>query len=175
MLNLIEFESLFKQHYAELVRFGQKYLSDYESAEEIVQNLFVKFWENRNNIKIEQSHRAYLFSATRNACLNEIKHQNIKTSYINSVVHATMEEDDVVTTVEVDELDSRINNAINQLPEGRRKIFLMSRHEGMKYKEIALALGLSIKTVENQMGNAIKHLRNELKDYLIFALLFLLN
>ena len=137
-----------------------------------MQNLFVKFWENRGTLKIEQSHRAYLFSATRNACLNEIKHQKVKKEYADTVTYADGQHDDVVTTVEVDELDSKIKNAINQLPEGRKKIFLMSRFEGLKYKEIATELELSIKTVENQMGSAIKYLRSELKDYVFFAIFF---
>jgi RNA polymerase sigma-70 factor (ECF subfamily) len=167
-ISLNDFEGLFKSHYGELCAFANKYLEDLEAAEEVVQDLFVKFWENREKNEIPNSLRSYLFTAVKNACLNQLKHLKIKEQYkqhnereLNSASVSADEE------FEASELDLKIKSAIEALPEGRRKIFILSRYEGLKYQEIADQLKISVKTVENQMGEALKFLRLQLKDFLV--------
>lgn len=169
-----DFESLFKTHYGELCAFANKYLEDLEASEEIVQDLFVRFWENREKQELTGSVRSYLFTSVKNACLNQLKHLKIKQQYkehnereLNSGRVSADEE------FEASELDQRIRRAIDSLPEGRRKIFILSRYDGLKYQEIADKLKISVKTVENQMGEALKFLRHQLQDFLVACLAFL--
>ena len=162
-ITLTEFENLFKSHYAELCGFANKYLEDLEAAEEIVQAFFVKFWENRETVNAKTSQRSYIFTSVKNACLNQIKHIKIREEY--KVVNQREMEDSqysVDDEFEATELDQKIRKTIDLLPEGRRRVFIMSRFEGLKYKEIAEKLKISVKTVENQMGSAIKYLKSEL-------------
>lgn len=174
-INLTDFESLFKEHYSELCAYANKFLNDLSAAEETVQALFVKVWENRESIVFTKSQRVYLYSATRNACFNQLRHLKIREAYKE---YNQEEMEYQGSTVEEDyqaiELSDKIRKSIDALPEGRRKIFILSRFEGMKYKEIADELKISIKTVEHQMGSAIKHLKNDLAEYLtILIILFL--
>ncbi len=150
------------------------FLKDLDAAEEIVQDLFVKFWENRATIKISSSVRSYLFTSVRNSCLNFIKHLKIEESYKQ---YNEIERESGSITVDEEfegsELEKQIRKAIDQLPPERKKVFIMSRFEGLKYREIAEKSGISIKTVENQMGKAIKFLRQELVEYTtIIAIVF---
>ncbi len=168
ILNIGDFESLFKTHYAGLCAFAHQYLHDVDDAEETVQSFFVKYWENRAHITHEKTNKSYLYTAVKNACLNQLKHIKIRETYkavnereMNAGNHTVTDE------IEGNELQERIRLAIDDLPEGRRKIFILSRYEGLKYKEIAAQLEISIKTVENQMGAAIKHLKTALSEYII--------
>lgn len=149
-------------------------MEDLESAEEIVQDLFVRFWEQRETKEITTSIRAYFYSSVRNACLNQLKHLKIKDKYKQEQERElTFNSSQNQNDLELSELDQKIHNAINAMPEGRRKIFILSRFDGLKYQEIAEKLNISIKTVENQMGEALKFLRLQLKDFIVTVLIFL--
>lgn len=146
------------------------------AAEETVQALFVKLWETREEVKIEKSPRAYLYTATRNACFNQLRHIKVREEYKEyNQLEMEKERYSVADEYHATELDEKIRASIDRLPEGRRKVFILSRFEGLKYKEIAEKLQISIKTVENQMGSAIKHLKNDLADYLVVLILILFN
>jgi len=174
-ITLASFEAVFKMHYAELCGFANKYLGDLDSAEEIVQSLFVRLWEKREGLNIETSLKSYLFSAARNACLNHIKHEKIKGEYQeHNKREIELNQLNLDEEIQATELEEKIRVSIEQMPEARRRIFVMSRYEGLKYKEIADKLGISIKTVENQMGSAIKFMRSELSEYLLTLFLILL-
>lgn len=175
-VDLSEFEMLFKSHYSELCAYANKYLDDLAAAEETVQSLFVKLWENREEVQFEKSARAYLYTATRNSCFNQLRHIKVKEEYKK---HNQLEMEQERYTVDDEyqavELDEKIRKSIDRLPEGRRRIFILSRFEGLKYKEIAEKLKISIKTVENQMGSAIKHLKNDLSEYLTILVLIMFS
>lgn len=173
-ISLSEFENVFRSHYEDLCAIANRYLEDLDAAEEIVQSVFVKFWEGRKDIQIQSSIKGYLVTAVRNNCLNQLKHINIREEF---KAHNQREIDSnhimVDEEVEATELEEKIRASINELPEARKKIFMLSRYEGLKYKEIAEKMGISIKTVENQMGSAIKQLRTDLADYLVSILILL--
>lgn len=165
--DLNAFEMMFKTYYQPLCRYANSYLSDPEEAEEIVQNAFIGIWEKRSSIEINTSLKAYLYRAIRNASLNNIKHQKVKQAYAAMAVsneEKTIEASD--QSVIREELEDRINTALDVLPEQCRLVFKLSRFEELKYQEIADQLGISIKTVENQMGKALKIMREQLRDYL---------
>lgn len=173
-IGLSEFEILFRTHYKALCGYANGYLNDLAASEETVQALFVKIWENRDALEIEKSAKAYLYRATRNACFNHLRHFKIRDDYKKQYEQNRADEQfTVAEEYEGNELNAQIEIAIERLPEGRKKIFKLSRFEGLKYKEIADELNISIKTVENQMGSAIKQLRIELSDYLIILTILL--
>lgn len=164
-----DFEAFFREHYAPLVGFAIKYVKDRDEAEGIVQELFASVWAKAHSITITSSVKAYMFSAVRNACLNYLKHQKIEMAY-QKHQQAVLSEVNEENPVEYEELQGRLSSALEQIPEKCRAIFEMNRFEGKRYKEIAEELQLSLKTVENQMGKALKILREELGDYLPLVL-----
>ena len=167
------FETIFRFYYQPLCVFASRILQDEDEAEELVQDFFVKFWEKRTQIQVETSLKSYVFRSIKNLCLNRLKHEQIKLRHAQQVVANSEENNFNEQFIEVD-LQKDIENSIAQLPEKRREIFLLSREEGLKYREIAERLNISVKTVEAQMGLAIKTLREKLKKY-NFLLFFILS
>lgn len=166
------FESLFRQFYQALCFYGFKYLSEQEQVEEVVQSVFTTIWEKREQLKIETSFKAYLYRSVRNSCLNMLKHEKVKQEYVSDYQAAGQQDQSIYSEEAQDpDLAQHIAEAIDKLPPERKAIFKMSKLEGLKYKEIAEKQGISIKTVENQMGKALQFLREELKDY-AFLILF---
>jgi RNA polymerase sigma-70 factor (family 1) len=169
------FETVFKKHYQTLCNYACGILKDMDDAEEVVQSIFLKFWEQRQEIEINVSLKSYLYRAVHNTCLNRLKHLKIQETYRQYVGDYLENTHDSATDIlDKVELESRIANALEKLPEQCRLIFKMSRFEELKYQEIADRLGLSIKTVENQIGKALKIMRTELADYLPIILLMML-
>lgn len=170
--NDVDFEVLFKAHYSSLCSYANMYLNDLDAAEDMVQEVFFKFWQNMADTEIRTSVKSYLFRAVRNACLNLIDHLKVREEY-GKHLKIEMPGGPVTDSDEpiVSELEERIRVAIDALPPERRKIFILSRYEGLKYKEIADKHGISVKTVENQMGKALAFLREQLIDYLPLILL----
>lgn len=170
------FEMLFKTFYQPLCRFATTYLKDPDEAEEVVQAAFIGFWEKRKTISIDTSLKAYLYRAVRNACLNEIKHEQVKQRHIAGELLKPEAKSEPADHLAIHvELEDKIRAAIQTLPEQCRLIFTMSRFEELKYQEIADQLNLSVKTVENQMGKALKIMRVQLKEYLPLLAILMSN
>jgi RNA polymerase sigma-70 factor, ECF subfamily len=168
-----DFEVLFRTHYSSLCSYANSFLRDVDASEEVVQEVMFKMWTNRKTLVIDTSMKSYLFRAVRNGCMNVMKHIKVRDEYRSWREHAGEEsqraaEDELIAT----ELEVKIRQAIDQLPIERRKIFIMSRYDGLTYSQIAEKLGISAKTVENQMGKALKTLREELAEYLPWMVLF---
>jgi len=171
-----DFEILFKKHYSVLCAYTYGFVADYSLSEDIVQEVFSKLWTDKRKITIDISVKAYLYSSVRNTALNYIKHQKVKRQYEKvSSDESNYTEQAIDTQLIRQELNAKIQSAINDLPTERRRIFVMSRMDGLKYKEIAEKLDISIKTVENQMGKALASLRKDLSGefpLVLFALFF---
>lgn len=168
------FEMIFRSWYQELCNYAYTFVRNREEAEEVVQGSFVSFWEKRQTLDIATSMRAYLFSMVRNASLNRLKHEKVRQRH--AVIHTRSTDlaaESVAHQVQASELQDRISNALEALPEQCRLIFKMNRFEDMKYVEIAKALNISVKTVENQIGKALKIMREKLSDYLPFVLILI--
>ncbi len=162
-----QFEELFRTYYQELCSFVMTFLKDELAAEEVVQEVYFKLWLKREEITFSASPKSYLYAAVRNASLNVIKHIEIREGYKKQNEESRRaEENSTGDSMELMELEQKIALAVSELPEARQKIFVMSRHEGLKYIEIAEELGISIKTVEAQMGKALSYLKEKLRDYL---------
>ncbi len=134
-------------------------------AEEIVQDVFVKFWEKCSSLSPDSSIKSYLYRSVHNSCLNAIKHEKVKDGYKQHVIQflESSYQDDVEFN-DPDVIRNRIHGEIDKLPPRCSEIFKLSRFEGLKYQEIADHLGISVKTVEVQMGKALKVLRESLHD-----------
>lgn len=168
------FEQLFKAHYRGLHAYANTILRDEDLAEEMVQGMFLKFWEKRELLNIQSSIKAYLYRSVYNDSMNYLKHQKIKTKYQDFTLHSMdTSHEPASAKVELSQLEMKLKEALNELPENCRTIFQMSRFEELKYREIAAQLGLSIKTVENQMGKALRILRLKLADYVTLLALSL--
>jgi RNA polymerase sigma-70 factor (ECF subfamily) len=139
-------------------------LDEYEEAEEIVQDVFVKFWEKCDTIAENSSLKSYLYRSVHNTCLNHLKHLKVRDSYRQHVMEQMNYVEDGNSDAEDQDIQSEIYKAIDELPPQCKKIFKLSRFEGLKYQEIADHMGLSIKTIEVQMGKALRVLRESLKD-----------
>ena len=171
----LAYEALFKSHFAELTLYAMRFVMNMESAEEVVQDIFFNLWTKRDTLNISVSIKSYLYRTVKNTCLNIIKHQKIEDKYREHFSRELQTDELNADNWMVEsELSDKITKAIEQLPPERKKVFILSRFEELKYREIAEKLNISIKTVENQMGKALKFLRNELKDY-IPLLIFLLE
>ena len=156
------FEALFRLHYRPLCAFAMGYVKDADQAEDLVQDLFFRLWLNREKVSVTTSIKAYLYASVRNRCLNAVK-SGSRMQVLGDDAGEQAQED-AITEDEHSERIARVQAAIEALPEERRRVFKLSRYEGLKYHEIADRLGISVKTVENQMGSALKTLRIELKD-----------
>jgi RNA polymerase sigma-70 factor (family 1) len=167
------FEMLFRQHYRTLCNYAYSRISDREEDEEVVQDVFCRIWEQREKLAKLQSVKAYLFRCVHNSCLNKIRHQKIRQEYMEHSARENSIEVSPVTGFQLRELQDKLQAAISALPEQCGLVFKLSRYEELSYKEIATVLGISIKTVENHMGKALKIMRLQMADYLtIFIFLF---
>jgi len=168
------FEVVFNDYYSKLVAYAQTILKNTDEAEDIVQHVFISIWEKRSQIEIRTSIRSLLYKSVYNASLNRVKQIQTKQRYSTEY---TLNRDKVSTqtNLEESELQKKLADALTVLPEQCAKIFKMSRFEELKYKEIADKLGISVKTVENQMGKALKIMREQLKEYLSLLLIILLS
>ncbi|MBS1664953.1 MAG: RNA polymerase sigma-70 factor [Bacteroidetes bacterium] len=170
------FEALFKHYFKRLRQYAYTFVQDQELAEDIVQNVFFRLWEKIEVLNFSDSIAAYLYRAIYNESLNHLKHIKVKRNY-QSYLHRRLknESDNAQKKLHLDQLEQRLREAINDLPEQCRTIFQLSRFEELRYREIGLRLGISVKTVENQMGKALKVLRARLVDFLPLLLLYITN
>ncbi len=164
--NKAAFDTLFRKYYAQLVRFSIGYVHDGSISEELVQDVFVKIWENAPRLTITTSVLAYLYGSVRNHCLNFIKHEGIKKKYETEQVQKSNQETlDTTNEANMPRFKQLLTTAVNKLPDKCREIFEMAKFEGLSYDEISLYLEVSVKTVENQMGIALKKLRETMIPY----------
>lgn len=165
------FKNLFDTYYASLCHYASHYLNDDVLSEEVVQELFVKIWEKRKTLDIDTSVKNYLFRSVRNGCLNQIQHDKVRQLHGRNLKDALMSEDPAGDYFITPEMILKLEEGIESLPEKRREIFRLSREEGLKYREIAEKLQISVKTVEVQMGLALKTLRQKIGTLILLIFL----
>jgi RNA polymerase sigma-70 factor (ECF subfamily) len=172
----INFDQVYVAHYAKMKRFAKEYVLLEEDAENIVQDVFLKLWEHKEIINMPVNLIAFLFTVTKNRCLDHLKHKKV----VQKATAVLMEEQKNISmemNLEALEafddsifaensVEAILANAIQSLPEKCREIFIKSRIEGKKHKEIAAELNISTHTIEAQMNIALKKIRLRLKNYL---------
>jgi RNA polymerase sigma-70 factor (ECF subfamily) len=169
------FEGLFKDYFKPLVAYGYKFVNDLDVSKEIVHDVFVNFWNNRESIDLNKSVKSYLFNSVANRCRNWIRDHkkfqaNVELENVEQSSYQTSHD-----ALEFKELEQKVNTAIENLPDKTKEIFKMNRFEGLKYAEIAKKLNVSVKTVEAQMSKALKALRKDLGQYLTLILIIYFN
>ena len=163
------FEAFFKEHFLPLCAWCQyKFDFEIDTAKEAVHSGFIKIWENRQSLSAELSLKSYLYKIVTNISLDMLRHEKVKEKHERFVAHNTSTSQDNANfnQTELKQLAEDIDLAIAALPEQMRRIFEMSRYEGLKYGEISASLNISIKTVETQMSRALVKLRQQLARYL---------
>lgn len=173
------FDIFFRRYYTPLCKFSFAMCLSQEDAEESVQEMFVNLWEKAPQIEIGTSIKAYLYASTRNYTLNAIKKQQTEQHHLNKYSESEKgnDQEDEISSVEIAKL---IQSGVETLPEKCREIFILCKQEGLTYDEIAAYLDVSKKTVDNQMGIALRKLRDYLQPKLkkisvvsLFTLTFL--
>ena len=170
------FDELFRQYSKPLFYYAAKFVED-EAAKDIVQDVFVKLWSDQT-INISQSLNSLLFTMVRNSCLQQLEKQKVRNKYLEST-KLMLQKDELRYYMEEksglieQELEDKLNEVINSLPERCRQIFLLSRFENKKNKEIALELEICVKAVEKQITKALATIRIEMKEYLPLLAFFL--
>jgi len=164
LLSLIEsgdqnaFTAFYSDNFRKLILVSDKYVNGTHVAEEIVQNIFLKIWEDTTALKGINSIKAYLYRSVVNASINHVnREKNIEKHH--NLIAENLTESDIDTLDEQNELIVLLHDEIDRLPSKCQHVFRLSRLEGKKYRDIALELGISEKTVENHMSNALKRLR----------------
>lgn len=154
-------ERLFKTFQPGLVSFAYRMVYNEEDAREIVQDVFMGIWRNRAKLDLNEGLKSYLFTATKNKALNHLKKRKEETVELETVSYglAAAPSSDSEAQLHAEEMKAIIFDEVNKLPDRCRQIFLLSREEGLSYKEIAERLDVSTKTVENQIGIALKRLK----------------
>ncbi len=159
------FETVFREYYAPLTQYVYGILKDREAAEEVVQDFFYVYWNDREDIEIKTSLKAYLYQAVRNKALKLIRHENVKQKYATHFMKVAAPSQEENDTYEMKELQILVSEVLARLPERCSRIFCMNRFEGLKYKEIAVQLSVSVKTVEANMSKALMEFRKALVHY----------
>jgi len=169
MLDRHTLEIIFKEHHAQCVAFAMHYTGDEHEAEEVVQQVFLRLWEKRETIDINIAVRSYLFAAIRNTAVSNWRKDTVRKEKEN--IAGTSRFADPSLQSSVWELEKMYHEALISLPERCREVFILSRHNQLKYAEIAEVMDISVKTVENQMGKALKIMHTALREYLASILL----
>ncbi len=176
------FRIIFNSYFPRLLAFSKEYVNDTEVAKNLVQESFLKLWENRQTLKEESNLKAFLFQVLRNSSLNYLKAEKVKQKYEERLKHSYNEmvlnygalkqlDFDVVSFNELTEI---IDKTIRELPPQCKRVFELSRYQSLKNREIAEKLGISVKAVEGHMSKALKQLRTQLKEHFpseLFAVL----
>lgn len=158
------FDLLFLSYYKSLCGFAGTFLSDSDEAEDAVQKIFVRLWENRKKLTIPENPKAYLFKSVYFESMKILRHKTIHANHVSEYVRKFR-----LNTEETDDYSfflPHLHKAVEKLPEKCRQIFILNKLEGLTQKEIAEYLEISVKTVENQIAIAVSKLREELKPYL---------
>lgn len=160
-------EAIFKQYHKELCRWAYTFVRDKDQAKDIVQDVFLKLWKNRDDVEWGAALKGYLYKATTNASLNYLESHKRKNTIHEQIKHnSSLISYETSDSIIFSELQTKVQQAIEDLPPRCKVIYLLSRQEGLKYQQIADQLELSIKTVENQMGIALEKLRTDLRPFL---------
>jgi len=165
--DILLYEKLFKQYYKPLIRFAYRYVYDEAVAENVIHDVFLYLWNERDRLDFALNIKTYLYNAVKNRCLDHLRRKKIENKYkmINIVLDKEIQTPE--TTLINKEFETAIKDAVNAMPVKRREIFIMNRFDQLTYSEIASILNISIKTVETQMSRSLKFLRNKLSFFLI--------
>jgi RNA polymerase sigma-70 factor (ECF subfamily) len=165
-------EELFNYYYPRLYNFSKSFLKIEESIDDILQEVFIKVWQNRKNIKSKDTFNAYIFTITRNLLLNELRSRlNNQKTRVEIQKLSVAEEYESYAQTEYEDLKEKIEKVIDELPSRQKEIFMLSRTEGLSHKEIAEKLQITTKTVEYHITQSTAFIKQKLKSLGLMSLL----
>jgi RNA polymerase sigma-70 factor (family 1) len=169
------FTVIFSKYYKDLVVFSYSFTRNQSASEEIIQEVFLKLWENRHSQVIEKSIKSYLLKSVQNRSLDWLRHQKVKTIHAASILdHPVLYENDTENYILYSELQDKLFQTLGRIPEECARPFMMNRFEALSYTEIAEKLGVSVRTVEVRISKALAYLKEGLKDFLLLLATFIL-
>lgn len=155
---------IFRKYYIDMIVFAGTYIPEKNVCEDIVQDVFLKMWENRHKLGLHTSLKSYLIKSVHNHCIDELRHCKIEQRYAANIDEDLWErsnEDYLLYS----ELNRHLGIALSLLPEEERSALIMSRRDGLKYAEIAAHFNVSVRTIENRVSKAISRLRKMLRNF----------
>ena len=169
----LAFEKIFKSNNGQIVAFCNQFITDWDKSQSLAQEAFINLWLNREKIETLNGIKAFLYTYAKSSCLNYIRHRKIVSKYEDLQLHSKesqlnreiLESFDF-NSLEFIELEELIMKSINELPDQCRRVFMLSRFQGKKNKEIADDLEITVKSVEANITRALKLLKHNLADYL---------
>ncbi len=170
-MDIQTFRIYYDTYYKPLCRFLNLYTQDIEVIEDVIQEIFLKLWENKDSIEITYI-KTYLFRAAKNKVLNHLRNEENRHYLLENWFNQQIEDSKHKECFDLDTLTDLVNRAIDQLPSKCKEIFLLSRREQLSYKQIAEKLNISIKTVETQISIALRRIKDILSSS-TFAFLWL--
>ena len=161
------YEKIFVAYYGKIKYFINGFIKSEETAQELAQDIFLKLWERRESIDPEKSLGYFMYTMARNATFNFLKHKLVHSTYVSRFSAGEHLELSTEEKVYANEIGLIVAMAVKKMPSQRRKIYELSRHEGLTNDEIATKLGLSKKTVENQLSIALKELKKVISVFMV--------
>lgn len=167
-------DKLYHFYYPRLFSFIKGFMKVDDDIDDVIQDVFIKLWENRNNITNIETFNSWIFTVTKNEVISLFRLKIKKAEFESRIREKAIQTESLTdNTLEYNEIKERVDRLIDQLPEKRRQIFRLSREQGLSQKEIANQLGISVKTVEDHMMHAIRFMRENLKSADLITLLYL--
>jgi RNA polymerase sigma-70 factor, ECF subfamily len=171
--NMFAFDVLYKKYSKKLYKFGYSILKSAEESENLLQDVFLNFWENRLNIEKDSSVRSYIFTITYNSAISVIRKKARESEFIEYLKSLQdINEEPVNVELEYNELANKLDEIIKILPHRQKEVYQLHRIEGLNYKQISERLNISVNTIENHMARALKTIRKKLGNYSLIAILF---
>ncbi|MFM9944206.1 MAG: RNA polymerase sigma-70 factor [Bacteroidia bacterium] len=174
-MDIGRFEQIYKTYQPGMVNFANYYLKNEQEAIDTVQEIFMNIWQKKEDFLLTENPKAYLMTSVKNRCLNKLTRKKYEQKPLDTLNDVFISEDNTIANIEARQMEAAIKNSVGNLPDKCKEIFILSRYEHMSYKEIAALLGLSVKTVENQIGNALKMIRKNIFNFLLLAISILQN
>ena len=171
--NMLAFDELYSKYSKRLYKFSYSILKSKEDTENIIQDVFLNLWTNRNKVEKGASVKYYIFTIAYNAAISVIRRKTKESGffeYLKTLQDLTQEPVDL--QLEYNELEEKLTSIINSLPKRQREVYLLHRMEGLKYSEISERLNISVNTIENHMSRVLKTIREKLGNYSLLAILF---
>ena len=174
-----QFKKIFDDNYRRLIFHALRFVDSQDEAEDVVSDVFYELWKKIDSIDLENSITSYLYRAVSTRALNVLRHKNvaaIRLELLESINERRMDfisEEDTERCVESAEIGQKLHEAINELPERCRQVFILSYINGLKNKEIAEAMNTSVRTVDAQVYKALRFLRDKLRHLLVLIIIFL--
>lgn len=163
-----DFEAIYKEYYNPLVNFVNRYINNFENSKEVVQYTFVKIWENKENIEVHSSAKSYLFQITKNSMVDFIRKNKKHANHSELSLNELNVFDDSGKALDPYLVRQAVEICLKDKKEKAREIFMMNKFEGLTYEEIADYLHISKRSVEDNIGKILIHLKKELKNHPYF-------